>query len=399
MPAWADHADFGRRVLGPIFADFALRIWVFLSNLDQPDDSAVLFCARGGLRLKLVYERFMAAADLASPVQTRDFMISRIAAVRSALAADCRSAYDQIGYEMASRSLRDVVVAVGGFDPVADAAHEPLWDAPYTPERLAGILSMPAGAALRASIQQQAELLSEHIDICLGGRQRAILCDTGLSGSTMQLLEDGVPHVKWGCALFARSNYKKMSTAHYQRTFGLSVQADRYSPLQARSAVLRYWHLIESTLEPALASVTWFDRVNGVPRSNLEVDGWQDKVAPCEGEMFAGVMDYIDALRPGQAAARIAADVDDAYVALRRTIVWPTPADVRILAMGARSLDFGRVGSMSGRTCEPGLRNALRGSLWREGAVTLTLPMLRLPVLACVEAAYGARWAYHALRK
>jgi hypothetical protein len=379
MPAWADQVDFGHRVFGPIFADFALRTWVFLSNLDQADDCAVLFCARGGLRLKLVYERFLAAADLASPVQTRDFMISRIAAVRSALVADCRSAYDQIGYEMAGRSLRDVAVAVGGFDPVADGT--------------------PAGAAVRESVRQQAELLSEHIEICLGGRQRAILCDTGLSGSTMQLLEDGVPRVKWGCALFARSNYKKLSTAHYQRTFGLSVQADRYSPLQARSAVLRYWHLIESTLEPALASVTRFDRVNGVPRSNLEVDGWQDKVAPCAGETFAGVMDYIDALRPGQAAARIAADVDGAYVALRRTIVWPKAADVRILATGARSLDFGQVGSMSGLTPELGLRNVLRGSLWREGAVTLMLPTLRLPVLACVEAAYGARWAYHALRK
>jgi hypothetical protein len=215
----------------------------------------------------------------------------------------------------------------------------------------------------------------------------------------MQLLEDAVPQISWGCLLFARSNYKNLSTAHYQRTVGLSVQADRYSPFDRRSAVLRYWHLIESTLEPPLASVSRFERVNGVPRSNLEVAGWQDRVAPCAGEIFAGVMAYIDALRPGQAAARITADVDDAYIALRRTIVWPTAADVRILAMGERSLDFGQVGSMSGQTCAPGLRNVLRGSLWREGAVTLTLPMLRLPVLACVEAAYGARWAYHALRK
>jgi hypothetical protein len=399
MATWTGQEDFGRRVLGPIFADFALRLWVFLSNLDQADDCAVLFCARGGLRLKLIYERFLAASELASPVQTRDFMVSRIAAVRSALVANCRSAHDQIGYEMRSRSLREVAVAVGGFDPVTDTALLPLWEVPYAPERLAEVMSSQAGAAVWASVQQQAALLSEHVEICLGGRQRAILCDTGLSGSTMQLLEGGMPQVSWGCALFARSNYKRMSTAHYQRTFGLSVQADGYSPLNVRSSILRYWHLIESTLEPDLASVTRFDRVNGVPRSNLEIDGWQDKLAPRAGEIFAGVIDYIEALRPRQAASQIAVDVDGAYVALRRAIVWPTPADVDILALGARSLDFGRVGSMSAQVCEPGLRNALRGSLWREGAVTLTLPNLRLPVLACVEAAYATRWAYHALSR
>jgi hypothetical protein len=399
MAVWANQADFGRRVLGPIFADYALRNWMLLSNLERPDDYCALFCARGGLRMKLIYDRFLAATELVNPVQASNFMVSRIAAVRLALVAGCRSAYEQIDYEMGTRSLREVAMALGGFDPVMHTSDQPLWDVPFSRERLAEMMSAPTGAALRESVERQAALLLEHIEYCLSGRSRAILCDSGLSGSTMQLLEDAVPQISWGCLLFARSNYKNLSTAHYQRTVGLSVQADRYSPFDRRSAVLRYWHLIESTLEPALPSVTLFDRFNGVPRSNLEVAGWHDRVEPRPGEMFAGVMQYIDALQPRLAAARIMADAESAYAELHRIIVWPTQADVAILTTGARSLDFGRVGSMSGQTCEPGLRNALRGSLWREGAITLTLPSMRWPLLACVQAAYDARWAYHALMR
>src|SRR5439155_12082466 len=60
----SDRRDFGRQILGPIFADFALKSWILLSQLEHPDDSVLLFCARGGLRLQAIYEKFLAASGL-----------------------------------------------------------------------------------------------------------------------------------------------------------------------------------------------------------------------------------------------------------------------------------------------------------------------------------------------
>jgi predicted HAD superfamily hydrolase len=89
--------DFGRQILGPIFAEFALKTWILLSNLEHPEDTVLLFCARGGLRLQTIYENFLAASGLASPIPIQPLMISRIIAVRSALLKGGAAAFEQIG--------------------------------------------------------------------------------------------------------------------------------------------------------------------------------------------------------------------------------------------------------------------------------------------------------------
>jgi hypothetical protein len=397
MPRPTDKASFGQNVLGPIFADFSMRLWTLLSNIERPMDTTVLFCARGGLRLKLIYDRFLQATGLASPIVTHNLMVSRIVAVRAALLVNRPSAFEQIGYEMGASSLRDVVRAISGTDPVAtDAA---AWDHAYTQKGLTQLLSSEEGLAVRASIQQQADYFMEHLLSCTGGRGRAILCDSGLVGSTMQLLEDGISDIKWGCVLFARANYKKFAAPHFARTTGLAVEADCYSPLNARTAVLRYWQLIESTLEPALKSVSMFERIDNTVRANLETEAWQNRIAPQPDEFLAGVLAYIDQLSGSGAATRIMKDVGPSYAELRRAIVWPTHHDVEILDIGRRSVDFGRTGNISVLTDKPGILGALRGSLWREGAVAAASSPLRLPVLAGLEAAYAARWAARSLKR
>src|SRR5713101_8655502 len=152
-----DRVAFGRTVLGPIFAEFALRLWGLLSNIEFPDNVAVLFCARGGFRLKMIYDRFLAASELRSPVDTCNLMVSRIVAVRTALAAGCPSAYAQIEYELGSGSLGDVARAIAGLDPVDGADDSHVWEQSYSNESLSKILSSEEGLELRSSIQRQAD--------------------------------------------------------------------------------------------------------------------------------------------------------------------------------------------------------------------------------------------------
>jgi hypothetical protein len=269
MITTSDKAAFGEFVLGPLFAEFAVRLWTVQSALQAPDDAALLFCARGGLRLRLMYDRLLDAAGLAPPVLERDLMISRIVAVRAALVRGRESAYEQIGYELGSGSLLDVARAVGGPTYVPPVHRSFGWDRPYDRGAFEQVLSCPEEPGLRKCIEAQTALFRQHLDACLAGRTHAILCDTGLSGSTMQLLEDAMPDLQWSCLLFARANYKRLATPHFPRTVGLVVETDRYCPFDARSALLRHWHLIEATLEPPLKSVSSFAAVDGQVRSNL----------------------------------------------------------------------------------------------------------------------------------
>ena len=392
--------EFGREILGPIFAEFALKTWILLSQLEQPDDSIMLFCARGGLRLQAIYQKFLAASGLPSPVAIQSLMISRIVAARSALLNGGAAAFEQIGYEFRGRSMRDVVRAIGGIEPDQECGDSSaIWDAPYSREGLENLLASPAGQPFMSAVLRQDVLFREHLKSCTDGRSHAILCDTGLFGSTHQLLEQAFPELKWSCIQFARANYKGMASPHFGKVVGIATQDDRYSPFDPRTSILRYWHLIEGTLEPSLPSVRSFTRVDGVARSNLEIDGWSQQIAPEQDETFAGVLEYIGGLQPGSATLRIMTDVETAFRRLRRTIVWPARHDAGVLDLPARSMDFGKSGHVAAIVRHRGLTGGIRRSEWREGAIAeLAAPPLRLALLAAVEAAFSLRWLYHLIR-
>jgi hypothetical protein len=389
---------FGREVLGPIFAEFTLRLWVYLSSLDLTDDTALLFCARGGLRLQFLYDRFLAATGLESPVYTNNLMVSRVVAVRPALISSANSAFEQLAYEFSGNSLRQLAKAISRLDPIEAGGSADVWERRYTRSGLADVLRSEAGRSVRNGIQVQADRFQSHLHLRSDGRPRIVLCDTGLFGSTMQLLEEGIPGIAWSSCLFARANYKHLPVPHFARTVGLCMEADQYSPLHARTAVLRYWHLIESVLEPDLPSVVHFDDDAGTPRSNLEIQDWKTRVAPAPGTIFAGVVAYFDALPAGAASSRIVTDAQAAWRVLRHTIVWPRRADAESLDAGLRADDYGRDRTFSVQSEPNGLLGALRNGLWREGEVARISTTLRPLLQLGIETAYSARWCWRTAR-
>ena len=150
----------------------------------------------------------------------------------------------------------------------------------------------------------------------------------------------------------------------------------------------------------SLPSARSFTRIDGVARSNLEIDGWPQRIAPEQDELFAGILDYIAALQPANATARIMTDVETAFRRLHRAVVWPTGNDARLLDFPPRSVDFGKDGHVPVIARGNGLVEAVRTSEWREGAIAeMAAPLLRLPLLAAVEAAFSARWLYRLIRQ
>jgi hypothetical protein len=394
--------SFGHDVLGPMVAEFLLRLWSLASLLERPDDAALLFCARGGLRLHLAYERFLAASGLPAPVPAAPFMVSRLVAVRAVLLRTVDedrstllpSAAVPLTDEFPGRPLSEVAVAMSGVQPSGESGD---WNAPFSPDGFAALLRHPDGKAVVDALREQAGFFDRHVRESAGGRPRVLLVDTGLYGTTARLMADGVPDVDAHAVLIARS-HRTGVVDDGVRSVGLSVDSRDYSPFRRRTALLRYWQFVEWICEPELPSVRTFAEEGGVLRSNLEVDGWQDRVRPDPGSPFAGVLSYLDALPHGPAQT-VLRDADAAWSAFRRAVVWPAPGHGTALVTGPRSHDFGRDGTWSAPPERRALA-ALRGtSDWREGEIARSGSPLRLPLLTAIEAAYGARLAARTLAR
>lgn len=391
----ADAAAFGKAVFGPIFAEFALRLWLFLQSLEEADSTCILFCARGGLRLQFVFDRFLRSTGLVCPVTANPLMVSRLIAARPALLRCGAAALDELEREFHGRSMADAAAALTQSLPPS----EPEWQGDFDRSRFCDLVlgEHPTSRQTRSLIEAQHALFAAHVARMSHGKRRVVLCDSGLFGSTLRLLHEGMPELEWGCVLLARSNYKGFGAEHFSRVCGLTLESDHYSPCDPRTSLLRYWQLIEWMLEPRLPSVTTFTMDDGESRSNLEIAGWRDRVPPESHGLFSGVVEYIDELSPGSFFAEIDGKSRHAWHALKRAVIFPSRADVARLSIDDRSHDFGRSGAVPVFAAEPsagfvGRIRMLRQSLWREGAVTRSFRLLRGALLVAIETAYIVRW-------
>ncbi|MFC5141977.1 hypothetical protein ACFPK1_27335 [Actinomycetospora rhizophila] len=391
---YAPAEKIGRDVLGPIVAEFCLRLWALSTLLERPAETSMLFCARGGLRIQMAYDRFLAACELTTPVAMAPLMVSRLAAVRPALVRGIEDEAEGLGpnvastlvYEFRHSTVADVARAVTGMPPAGRGGP---WNEPITPSGLTHLFRHADGQPLLTALRTQAARFSRHLHDAAGGRHRVILVDTGLYGTTRALVAEGLPDLDVSSALIARS-YRP--GAHHERTFGLSVQADGYSPLQRRTALLRYWHFIEWLFEPDLPSVGAFEEIDGRTLSDLEVEvaDWQGRLAPEPNSVFAGVLAYLDNLAPG-AARQVTLDADRAWRAFKRAVVWPDREHGHALQVGARSSGFGVETTWAPRPWNGPLAALQGSSMWREGEIARSGTPFRRPLLALVEAAYGVR--------
>ena len=178
---------------------------------------------------------------------------------------------------------------------------------------------------------------------------------------------------------------------------GLVVEQNFYSPLNACSCVLRYWHLIESLFEPAVPSVHLFaEDGSGQVGANCG-DLTFGAIDPSVGNhLLSGALAYIECL-PVSGGAVALRDAEIAWRRLTRAISRPTQAELRCLEVGGRSVDFGRsdvrriFASEQNKTFTLKLMS-LKAQLWREGAIVREFPFLKhvlLPILGFVQSLRG----------
>ena len=390
--------------VGPVVADAMHRLWMRLRAIDlltlrereadgsptvtrsEHDRPTVLFCARGGLVIEALLERFIERTELPLALPRRELMVSRIVACRAALLVGSSAAYEECAREFRGETMATALRALSGEDGLCPPGQG---DAPFDPHVLQHILASPEGVAVKRAMRVQSERFEAHLRAQLGGSRRAILVDTGLYGSTLRLLADAFPDIAWHAVLLARSNYKGLNADHFADMQGVWCERDTYSPLDIRSIVLRYWQWVEDLFEPDLPSVREFDARG---RGTLEraVPDWRGRVLSDPEPALAEAIAFIDRFAPDDLIG-----LDRRAGRAWRTLYWrlafPSVATAARYAVSERSRDFGLDGSVSALTPDRTL-SSLRKTRWKEGALAAHFPRMRWVPQALLELAYGVRW-------
>lgn len=388
-----DAHSFGYHVFGPIVTQFCLLIWLYAVEADAGHNPCLLFCARGGVGIRQVFERVLAKLSLPLGLRRENIMISRLVAARAALLARSHSALEELDREFRGGAFADVAAALGGRS--YELSHE--WHQPFLPESFMALLYGTSGAEVLADIEKQNALFTRHFEQLTDNSDRIILCDTGLYGSTQRLLASAFPDVHVESIQFARSNYKGHGEEHFPKVTGLIVEQNVYSLFNVKSCVLRYWHLIESLFEPSVPSVRLFmeDGLGRVEANCGDISfGALDPSV--NNPLLAGALAYVEALPPDGGAAALR-DAEVAWHRLHRAITRPAEAELRCLEVGDRSVDFGRPDVLrifahtQSKTFARKLMS-LKAQLWREGAIARDFPVLKhvlLPMLSTIMSLRG----------
>jgi hypothetical protein len=374
-----DRWAFGHAVIGPILAQMLRHLHASLhASPNRPP--LVFFCARGGLVLRRTLELFARSVGSDLHLQSENFMVSRVAAFRTAFQRAPTAVAPLIEMEFAGRTCADAARALTNVDTTEDAR----WQARFSvPRWLALTGSTELGRRITAINDTQANLLRAHIDALRGTHQRIMLCDTGVFGSIVRYLQLGVPEVDWRLTLLFRANYKGLSPSHFTSTVGAVSESNAYVPWRPATVALLYWQFIEAMLEPDLPSVRYYrEGSRGQVVSDLEVVDWHDRLDPPPASMLAGACSYLRELTPASLSS-IESRGAIAWRRLRRRILFPTTHDVSLLAVGSRTVDFGIDESVefSGRldhTPRP-LHDrfaAARDSMWPEGEMRKQFPRM-----------------------
>lgn len=383
---------FGRDVLGPITVQFCQHLWLYASQAEMADKTVLLFCARGGVGIREAFERSLSQLGLPLAARRENFLISRLIAARAALVSGSMTAIEEIEREFRGMRFAEVAEALGGRKYELPAE----WSHTFSGTPFLNLLHGPSGAELLADVREQDRMFRRHFDAVAGDARRIILCDTGLYGSTQKLLAAAMPERRLESVLFARSNYKGLNQDHFAQVTGLMLERNLYRPLDARSSVLRYWHLIEALFEPDIASARMFSE-NG----SGEITGNCGPIAygaidPARSNaLLTGALAYVDDLsRRGALGAN--SDAAVAWRALKKAITAPSRGLGVILGSGERSVDFGRPDTLAlgastrGQSLSARLAT-LKAQPWREGAIARDFPLLRHVLLPALGAMHSVR--------
>jgi hypothetical protein len=390
--------EFGRTVLGPILFVAVHRLRLHLHALhQQAPNGAALFCARGGLRLRLLYDRSCAALGVESPWPATDYFISRIAAIRGCLAADFPTArgllvqgmHDATERELLTTLLAGSTAHADDFLPAARGAPDIPCDTGRLLDRLhAG--SHPASAAVMAHARDQHALIRSYTDSVLGDARAAVLCDSGLRCTAQIVLSRLFPERDWHGLLLGCLR-RGVAADHYPQLHGLLFDIQLHRDQSRRSTFIRHWEFFERVLEPAIPTTSFYVADEANPARALP-DVCRSHPAPAVTEgnpFFTGILDYFATVGPETVTSRedrLYAAYEAALTKLDRTLAFPSAHDVELLNIADHDVGFGLSRTLSSTTRSAASRGLVgrlarvQAAAWPHGQARIEFGPLAAPV-------------------
>ncbi len=337
----------GRDLLGPAVAGYLGKLYRLTRAFEEERGAKVLYVTRAGIRIEQALNAYCTALDLPMPKTGETFYVSRLMACKGIWARD-RERAEKMMVEMFARSslmqFCEVFLRasdVEDFESLRD--HNDERGSAHLPEFLCS--DTPLAQVVRQHLTEQSALFERYMVSLAPADQPLLLVDTGWQGTIQCLLSDGFPERDiWG-AYFARFGGETTDRRHWPKTIGIEFETDTVDPSRPETSLLEHRHLVEHSFEPMGDSVERLVEVGGritCPQADVLA---ADRADPLRDPIFYGVMEHLQSLTRGTTPARIAASAAEAWRALARLILLPTPEEARAALDIQRDFDFGQTGA------------------------------------------------------
>ena len=368
----------GYELLGPVIHRWLLGLHQYINYFDD-GDTAFLFCARAGQRIRRLYDLFLSGQPGNPAMPGEMFWISRVSVCKGTFVRNRRPAVGLIAHEYAHWPMSKLVEGLLRHHPdrldrvnldceklQVHGQEFPLWLTSRTSEaRVVGTYLEECATAFESYI---AELMVD--------KRRAVLIDSGWQGSAQSMLSGGFPEYDWQGVYFGRMLAPDHDPSIASKTIGIMFERNAYDPAMPESAFALHRHIIETLLEPNGRSIEEIPAGPFKCIANRLIDTNRNEHVDYEKDrLYRHVSSYLQdhaGLQLSQVFARHQAAMGE----LARIIVTPTRDEARALICKDRSADFGKdlavpvLLSDNDDRC----RNAddrIRHSLWPQGQIAL----------------------------
>lgn len=376
----AREADIGYDVLGPIIHRYFLGLRTYTLYLGG-HDTTFLYCARGGVRIKRLFDRCADLAGWQQDGQSHILWVSRLLA--------CKASYFQAP-EVCDRCIQ-AEFPHGNLGQVVSAI---MRNQPWPPDRKRFIeqhRDRPASEFPSWLQTADAQPVRDYLAACernfganllqlTRGRNKAVLIDTGWQGTTQAILARAHPRIDWKGLYFGRMLGESSAHSDPSSVIGIMFENHEYDANNKASAIVFHRHLIEALFEPRAPSVEEVYESHPGSIGRRQAEGiLNETVDENADRLFLGVQSYLEHHAGESSVADIMARGTEALVQLHDLILHPTPEIALALQCKERSHDFGRDGSapvLHDPSSSP-YRDAetrIRHALWAQGQMALEFP-------------------------
>lgn len=337
--------NFGKSYLGPVIADYLLKLSTCAHHFEQERNAQVLFVARAGIRIYRALEIFAQTAQQSLPNSARFFWISRLMIAKGIWARNRSLALSLLAKEFHYAPLRNLIAAMYRHESIPSNINlnHSVLDRPG--RELENFLAEGSDIAktLESHFQEQSRNFHDYLMSVLGQRDCALLVDTGWQGTAQNFLIESYPEVNWWGAYFGRMGFESSNRKHWNKLIGLVFEADRFNPAKPETCVVLHRHMIESLFEPKGLSI---ERMVSLPNGTIDIPEAEtvlaDQPTQENDPIFAGVLDYLTELPHGCSPLQLARASSGAWQEIARLVTLPTKEEVAIFSDIERSADFGK---------------------------------------------------------